>query len=284
MKIPTDQATDWTPGRPATLAPGVRRIVAPNPGQMTGPGTNTYLVGDATVVILDPGPAIEAHVEAILAAVAGATVAAIAVTHTHGDHSPAAMRLAGRLGVPVVGRLAAHPEFQDPTFRPDIVVEAGTTLETDAGVLIAVPTPGHASNHFCWHQPALRLVYTGDHVLGTVSPVILAPDGDMHEYLASLARLAALDLEAIAPGHGPVLGDPARVLAGLVRHRLAREQRVINALQASGAAPIDRILPVVYADVPSALHRFARYSLEAHLIKLLRDGRVRQDGDHWVLA
>lgn len=284
MKIPLESQTDWTPGRAVPLAPGVRRILAPNPGLMTGQGTNTYLVGTEAVVVLDPGPAISVHLDAILAAVGSARLVAIAVTHTHRDHSPGAMALAARRTAPVVGRLAAHAAFQDPTFHPDHVPEAGTELSTDAGPLVAVPTPGHASNHICWHHPALRLVYTGDHVLGTVSPVILPPDGDMGDYLDSLARLAGLDLAAIAPGHGPVLADPPAVLAALVRHRLAREQRVVDALADLGRASIDRILPIVYADVAPELHAYARYSLEAHLIKLERDGRVTRRGDEWAMA
>ena len=275
---------DWVIGRAVAAAAGVRRIVAPNPGRMTGPGTNTYLIGDRELVVLDPGPASEAHLEAIVAAVGTARVVAIAVTHTHRDHSPGAAALGARLAAPRVGRLARHAAFQDPTFVPDLVAADGVTLATDAGALVAVATPGHASNHVCWHQPALRLLYTGDHILGTVSPVILPPDGDMGEYLDSLARLKRLDLALLAPGHGPLLSEPAAVIDALVAHRLGREARVAAALAALGPAPLAALLPVVYADVDPALHDYARHSLEAHLIKLERDGRARRAGADWGVA
>jgi glyoxylase-like metal-dependent hydrolase (beta-lactamase superfamily II) len=273
---------EFTAGRIVTVAAGVRRIVAPNPGRMTGPGTNTYLIGSRELVVLDPGPAADSHLEAIVAAVGTGRVVAIAVTHTHRDHSPAATPLRARLGAPLVGRRARHAEFQDPDFVPDTLADEGLALATDAGALVAIRTPGHASNHVCWHQPALGLLYTGDHVLGSVAPVILPPDGDMTEYLDSLARLRRLALTAFAPGHGPLVTDPAATLDALVRHRLAREAGVVAALAALGRAPLDGLLAVVYRDVAAELHRYARYSLEAHLLKLEREGRARRDGADWL--
>jgi glyoxylase-like metal-dependent hydrolase (beta-lactamase superfamily II) len=277
-------AAEFTPGLAVPVAAGVRRLVAPNPGRMTGPGTNCCLIGTRALVVLDPGPALEAHVAAIVAAVGAARVVATAVTHTHRDHSPAAAPLRRRLGAPVVGLRARHAAFRDPDFAPDVSGGDGYPLATDAGALLAVATPGHASNHLCWHHPALRLLYTGDHVLGTVSPVILPPDGDMGEYLDSLARIATLDLAALAPGHGPLLTEPQAVIAALIRHRLAREGRVVAALAALRRAPHEALLPVVYGDVHGELHGYARYSLEAHLLKLARDGRARRDGADWLPA
>jgi glyoxylase-like metal-dependent hydrolase (beta-lactamase superfamily II) len=275
---------DGTPGQVIAVAAGVRRIIAPNPGPMTGRGTNTYLVGVGELVVLDPGPASDAHLEAIVAAVGTGRVVAIAVTHTHRDHSPGAAPLRARLGAPLVGRRARHPAFQDPQFVADVTADEGLELATDAGALIAILTPGHASNHVCWHQPARRLVYSGDHVLGAVSPVILPPDGDMSEYLASLARLRSLDLVAFAPGHGPLVPDTVATIDALVRHRLAREARVVAALAARDGATLDELLPVVYQDVAAPLHGYARYSLEAHLLKLERDGRARRAGAAWRCA
>jgi glyoxylase-like metal-dependent hydrolase (beta-lactamase superfamily II) len=266
------------------IAPGVRRIVAPNPGRMTGAGTNTYLVGTRQVVVIDPGPAIDSHVRAILDAIGDAHIEAIAVTHTHADHSPAAALLHARSGAPRRGARPRHPDFHDPGFVADAATFDGTVLPTDAGELVAVATPGHASNHLCWFEPAARRLYTGDHVLGTVSPVILPPDGDMQEYLDSLARLATLAAALILPGHGPTLADPAAVIAALLRHRLMREARVLAALAAAGPATLDQLLPGVYADVPPELHSVARYSLEAHLIKLGREQRALRRGEHWALA
>jgi glyoxylase-like metal-dependent hydrolase (beta-lactamase superfamily II) len=269
---------------PVEIAPGVRRIVAPNPGRMTGPGTNTYLIGTERLVILDPGPALASHVEAILVAVGGARIEAIAVTHTHSDHSPAAALLHARTGATRRGASPRHLDFHDPGFLSDQPTGEGSVLVTDVGEVVAVATPGHASNHLCWFEPAARRLYTGDHVLGTVSPVILPPDGDMGEYLDSLARLATLGAECILPGHGPVLADPPAVIAALVRHRLMREARVVAALGEAGRSTLDGLLPRVYADVPAEMYGIARYSLEAHLIKLERDKRARRDGDHWAPA
>jgi glyoxylase-like metal-dependent hydrolase (beta-lactamase superfamily II) len=265
------------------IAPGVRRIVAPNPGRMTGAGTNTYLVGLRRVVVIDPGPAIDSHVRAIVDAIGTARVEAIAVTHTHADHSPAAAPLHASTGAPRRGARPRHPDFHDAGFEADLETADGAVLATDAGELVAVATPGHASNHLCWFEPGAGRLYTGDHVLGTVSPVILPPDGDMQEYLDSLARLAALGARRILPGHGPPLEDPAGVIAALVRHRLMREARVLAVLAATGPATLDELLPGVYADVPTELHSVARYSLEAHLIKLGRERRARRQGEHWAL-
>jgi glyoxylase-like metal-dependent hydrolase (beta-lactamase superfamily II) len=269
---------------PTLLAPGVRRLVAPNPGRMTGDGTNTYLIGERRVVVIDPGPAIESHVDALLAAIGDAEVVAIAVTHTHSDHSPAAALLHARTAAPRRGATPRCRDFHDETFTADVPTGDGTVLATDAGELIAVATPGHASNHLCWFEPATGRLYTGDHILGTVSPVILPPDGDMGEYLDSLQRLAALGATCLLPGHGPVLADPGTVIATLVRHRLMREARVLAALDGAGPATLEMLLPRVYADVDPALYGIAAYSLEAHLIKLRRDGRVQQRAGRWSLA
>jgi glyoxylase-like metal-dependent hydrolase (beta-lactamase superfamily II) len=273
----------FEPGRPVEVAPGIRRIVAPNPGRMTGPGTNTWLVGHRSVLVVDPGPAVPAHVDAIVAAIGAARVAGVLVTHTHRDHSPAARALGERYLAPLVGRRPRHTDFHDPTFVADEEPADGARYASDAGELTAIPTPGHASNHVCWHHSATRMLLTGDHVLGTVSPVILPPDGCMSEYLESLARLQRLDLAAILPGHGPVIHDPAAVLAGLVRHRLGREAKVRGALEPQPLG-LEDLVRRVYDDVDPALHGFASYSLLAHLLKLERDGRARRDGTGWRAA
>jgi len=157
----------------------------------------------------------------------------------------------------------------------------GTTLVTDAGALVAVATPGHASNHLCWHQGDRRCLYTGDHILGTTSPVILPPDGDMTEYLASLQRVAALPIDWLLPGHGAALADPPRVCAALTRHRLAREARVLAALAAVGRAPLATLVPRVYSDVDPSLHGWAARTLEAHLLRLVALGQAARVGDEW---
>jgi len=272
------------PGQLTTLAPGVRRLVAPNPGPLTGPGTNTYLFGRGRGAVGDPGPASEVHTARILAAVGDAELVAIAVTHTHADHSSGVAALAAVRPAPVLGRVPRHPAFHDPSFRATRVVEDGEVLDTDAMTLVAITTPGHASNHVCWHAPAERLLCTGDHILGTTSPVILPPDGDMDEYLEALARLRALPLARLLPGHGPVLDAPAEVIDALVRHRLEREARIVAALAAAPASAPATLVPLAYPDVAPALYPWARRTLEAHLIRLERAGRARRDGELWSPA
>ena len=276
------ESTDFTPGRPVELMPGVRRLVAANGGMMTGPGTNTYIFGQQRLVIVDPGPAIDGQVEAIEAAVAGAQVEAIVVTHTHVDHSPAAGELARRLAAPLLGRRPRHTLYQDAGFEPTRSVEAGDSVDTDIGPLCAVLTPGHASNHVCWHLPSAGLVCTGDHILGNVSPVIVHPDGSLLEYLDSLRRVLDLEPKAFLPGHGPVVLNTRATIERLVAHRNLREQRVMNALQDAGCMSVDALLTRVYADVPPALHGVARHTLLAHLVKLEIEERVVVCGeDAW---
>ena len=261
------------PGRVTTLAPGVRRIVAPNPGPLTGPGTNTYLFGTGRIAVIDPGPASGAHTAAILAAIGDAELVAIAVTHTHADHSSGVAALAAARPAPVLGRTPRHTAFHDPSFRATRVVEDGEVLDTDSVALVAVTTPGHASNHICWHAPALRLLCTGDHILGTTSPVILPPDGDMDEYLDALARLRTLPLGQLLPGHGPPLDAPHE-----------REARVVAALASAPASVPTTLVPLAYPDVAPSLYPWAARTLEAHLIRLERAGRARRDGERWSPA
>ncbi len=280
--LPLTEPGRFTPGTPETLTPGLQRLVVPNAGPMTGPGTNTYLLGQGEVWVIDPGPALPEHGEALLAAIAGRPVGGIVVTHTHGDHSPLAAWLHDRTGAPRIGRLARHAAYQDPTFLPEIVPEDGYVLETDVGEVQLLATPGHASNHLCVWWPAGGVLFTGDHVLQGVTPVILPPDGDMGEYLASLARLQPLPLRAIAPGHGGLITDPHANLAALVAHRLKREAKVLAALSAvaaQGLVPLEELLPVAYDDVPVAMHGWARYSLLAHLLKLASEGRALCAGE-----
>jgi glyoxylase-like metal-dependent hydrolase (beta-lactamase superfamily II) len=277
-----DLSEDFTAGRAVGLAPGVRRVLARNPGPLTGPGTNTWMVGDAEVAVIDPGPADPAHVEAIVAA-SGGRIRWILVTHTHRDHSPASALLRERTGAPVVGRRAPDDGRQDRRFQPDIEPGEGEGIELAGRTLRCIPTPGHASNHVCWLLPDAGILFSGDHILGAVTPVILPPDGDMDEYLQSLARLRALPLSRIAPGHGPVLDDPPGVIDGLVAHRLRREAKVSAALEPAPLT-LDGLLPRVYADVDLSLHDLARHTLLAHLIRLERRGIARRSGDGWSRA
>ena len=264
--------TSLTPGQPVTVAPGVCRIVAPNAGMMTGPGTNTYLLGLREIAVLDPGPDLEAHLQALLRAAQG-LIRWVVVTHTHPDHSPLAARLAAQTGARLVGVAPPGDGRQDMTFKPDWTPRDGERLQLGDLALTAIHTPGHASNCLCYLLERERLLLTGDHVLEGVSPVILPPDGDMSAYLDSLDKLAHCDFERIAPGHGSVLDGGKRMLAWLREHRLARERQVLQHL-ARAPATLDELTPAVYADVPADRHSWAKLTLEAHLIKLARDGRA----------
>ena len=263
-----------------TGAGSTRRIIAPNAGLMTGPGTNTYLLGSREIVVLDPGPDAAAHLAAILQA-AAAPIRWIVVTHTHRDHSPLASRLAQLTGARLIGMPAPDDGRQDETFRPQHVPSDGERLILGDVELTAIRTPGHASNCVCYLRADERLLFTGDHVLEGVSPVILPPDGDMNSYMSSLEKLRPLDFEFIAPGHGAMIARGKRALEALHLHRRTREAKVLRAMAALGPQTLERLTPVVYNDVPAERHAWARLTLEAHLIKLERDGRAVRDGFLW---
>jgi glyoxylase-like metal-dependent hydrolase (beta-lactamase superfamily II) len=262
-----------------TLAPGVRRLVAPNGGMMTGPGTNTYVLGTQDVVVIDPGPDDAAHLGAIMNAAEG-RIGWIVVTHTHRDHSPLAAVLARQTGARLIGAPAPADDRQDESFAPDEVPADGARLQLGDTVLIAIHTPGHASNCVCYLLDQERLLFTGDHVLEGVSPVILPPDGDMAAYLASLDKLEAYDFERIAPGHGGILPRGKRTLALLRAHRLAREAKVLANLTQDPVS-LEALTAAVYDDVPVERHSWAQLTLQAHLIKLAREGRVVEQQSAW---
>lgn len=271
------------PGYLAELGTGVRRLVARNAGLMTGPGTNTYLLGSDAIAVVDPGPRDAVHLDAILAA-AKAPIRWVFVTHTHRDHSPLAAEIAARTGARLIGRAAPDDGRQDVTFKPDHIPGDGERFELGGVDLTAIHTPGHASNCVCYLVEQERLLLTGDHVLEGVSPVILAPDGDMSSYLQSLAKLEDRAFERIAPGHGGVLNHGKRMLGSIRAHRIARENKVLTCLLETGPCPLVVLTPLVYDDVPADRHEYARYTLEAHLLKLAREGRAVLADGRWRSA
>ena len=268
------------PGVCLQIAPSVRRIVAGNAGMMTGPGTNTYLLGTRDVAVLDPGPSDAGHLDAILAA-AGSAIRWIIATHTHADHSPLVVELAERTGASVIGLAPPSDGRQDLTFSADHAPHDGERMILGELRLTAVLTPGHASNCVCYLLEEERLLFTGDHVLEGVSPVILPPDGDMTAYLHSLEKLEAFDFERIAPGHGRVMERGKQILESLRAHRMARERKILSALRSMHCATIEALTPVVYNDVHSDRHPWARLTMEAHLIKLAREGSVTLCAGVW---
>jgi glyoxylase-like metal-dependent hydrolase (beta-lactamase superfamily II)/8-oxo-dGTP pyrophosphatase MutT (NUDIX family) len=268
---------------PVEIAPGVLRLTAPNPGRMTGPGTNTYLLdtGDGGVVLLDPGPALPAHAEAMRAACAGRALRAVLVSHTHIDHSPGAALLDA--GVPRIGLAPPVHGRQDAGFAPDVSPADGQVFTWGELVLQAVHTPGHASNHVCWWLAREALLFTGDHLMQGSTVVIDPPDGDMAVYLQQLRSLPARlpGLAWLAPGHGFLMDRPAERIERLLAHRGAREAKLLRALAAVGpaSAALDALLPRVYDDVPPGMHPVAARSLLAHLLKLQGEGRVLRHDD-----
>ena len=269
---------------PFRLNQRVRRLVAPNPGVMTGPGTNTYLLGDENVAVLDPGPAIPAHIDAILQT-AGDNIRWIVCTHTHPDHSPAWQAVAEATGAEVIGALPADDMFQDDTFTPDSDLQHDHVLETPEFTLRAVHTPGHVSNHFCFFLEEEQMLFAGDHIMNGSTVVIVPPSGDMKAYIESLQLLLRYPLKFIAPGHGEVMEDPRAIVEWLVNHRLKRESKVISGLQQLGRVPVDELVKVVYDDVDTSLHKMAKLSLSAHLIKLRQENRALHHAgdDSWEM-
>jgi glyoxylase-like metal-dependent hydrolase (beta-lactamase superfamily II) len=268
------------PGTVTEIAPGIRRLIAPNAGMMTGPGTNTYLLGAKAIAVIDPGPLIQAHIACIQTS-AAAKIRWILVTHTHPDHSPAAKMLAAASGAQLLGRPAPEGQHQDQTFHPDRILDDGETFQTDEFQLQAVHTPGHASNHLCYLHSEHKCLFTGDHIINGSTVVIDPPDGNMRQYLESLKRLKDYSISSIAPGHGGIFTNPFEVIDWIVAHRLERELKVVNALSEHIELTAAQLVPYVYDDVDANRYRWAERSLLAHLIKLEGDGRAVVSGGQW---
>lgn len=271
-------SSDLIAGRITTLADGVRRLIAPNPGMMTGPGTNTYLIGTDAIAVIDPGPVIDSHLESIAAA---GNIQWILVSHTHPDHSPGAMRLAELTGAKIVGMPAPEGQHQDKTFQPDQVPAGGDILTAVDFELQMLHTPGHASNHICFLHTGHRWLFTGDHIMNGSTVVIDPPDGDMQSYLTSLSELKKIEIAAIAPGHGDVFDNPGEVIDWIIDHRLSRENKVFVALSANPGLTSHELVPHVYSDVDERLYGWAERSLLAHLIKLQNDRRAAVNDSRW---
>jgi len=267
------------PGLTSQLSPLVRRIIAPNPSVMTGPGTNTYLVGNDEVAVVDPGPDEPSHIDAILREGAG-RIRWILVTHTHEDHSPAATPLARATGAQLRGVVAPDDFYQDLIFKPDVALSDEPLLQTPEFRLRAVHTPGHACNHYCLLLEQEGMLFTGDHIMNGSTVVIIPPSGDMKDYLDSLEKLKSLPLRSLAPGHGELMPEPVAVVDGIIRHRLTREAKVARVLDEAGGT-LDELVERAYDDVPRAMFPMAKYSLWAHLLKLARDGRAVERDARW---
>ena len=270
---------DLVPGVPKRLDHYTTRLIAPNPGMMTGPGTNTYFVGEGDLAVIDPGPAVDSHIDKILSV---GKIRWILCTHTHMDHSPAAAAIKKATGAKIFGR--PSPAGQDATFVPDQVLEHGERVRLGSISLKAIHTPGHASNHLCYLLEQTRMLFTGDHVMQGSTVVINPPDGDMRAYLASLEMLLKEDIAILAPGHGYLIGEPHQELRRLVQHRLKREGKVRDAIAKLERPTLEEMLPLVYDDVPQRMHGWAARSLTAHLHKLVADGAARAKEGRYTLV
>ena len=272
-----------TAGTGVCLGPNVYRLTAPNPGVMTGPGTNTYLISNEhDTLVIDPGPADAHHIDAILAHAIG-PISRILVTHTHSDHSPGARLLKEASGARVLGMPAPKSGSQDASFQADGEPVHGEEITTAAGPLKVIHTPGHASNHLCYLLMDQRMLFSGDHIMQGSTVVINPPDGDMKAYLDSLNALHTEHIDFIAPGHGFLMGSPHIAIDHLVTHRLSREHKIIKAMEAVGPASSSELTKAAYDDVPPAIHPLAQRSLLAHLFKLEQERVVAQTEDQWCL-
>ncbi len=277
--------TELKAGQLTELAPAVHRLIAPNPGVMTGPGTNSYLFGKREITVLDPGPNDPAHVDTVIQAAhsIGGSITRVLVTHTHPDHSPAAAALQVKTGAELVGCTIEQDGFQDDTFKADREPVHDEVLSVDGAALRAIYSPGHVGNHFCYLHEDSGLLFTGDHVMQGSTVVIIPPAGDMKDYIDSLWRMLDYPLQFIAPGHGGLIPEPKKELEYLVSHRLKREAKVAEKLAGFESASLEELVVPVYDDVDPSLHPMAQLSLWAHLLKLQREKKALEHGGRWSL-
>ena len=288
VSIPFRREVDFEYGEADEVAPGIRRVVARNPSPFTLHGTGTYILGRGQVAVIDPGPADPAHIQAILDATAGETISHMLVTHTHMDHSPGCRLLAAHcdaktyaFGSHGAGKIAAGvvvEEGGDMDFEPDVVVRDGDVIDGDDWSVACVHTPGHTSNHMCYAVAKDRVLFSGDHVMGWSTSVISPPDGDMADYMSSLAGLLTRDDNVYWPTHGPPIEDPKPHVRAFIEHRREREREVLECL-ANGATRIAEMVPTMYANVPTYLHAAAARSVFATMALLVDRGDVACDED-----
>ena len=271
------------------LEPGIARVLAHNPSAFTYYGTQTYLIGTSELAVIDPGPDLPEHLDALEEAIAGRTVAAIMCTHTHRDHSPAARPLAERTGAAVIGCAPLALETVGPRadasfdgdYAADRVLEDGEELEIDGRPVRAVATPGHTSNHLCFaYGDAL---FSGDHVMGWSTTVVVPPDGDMAAYMQSLDKLRQREDRAYYPAHGPPVTNPQQYVRHLLGHRMQREKQILRLVSERPRA-IPQIVEDAYPGLDPRLVTAAGGSVFAHLLDLERRGLVERQGDEWTTA
>ena len=285
--------SEWPHGVIESPSALVRRLLAPNPSPFTYSGTQTYVVGRGEVAIIDPGPDLPEHVDVLLDAVRGEQVIGILCTHTHRDHSPAAIAVGAATGAPIVGCVPLALDDDGPrsdaafdsTYKPDRVLQDGERIEGDGWTLAAVATPGHTSNHLCFALAEEKALFSGDHVMGWSTTVVSPPDGNMADYMASLDKLIARDETIFYPAHGAPVGKPQRFVRNLIAHRRQRENQILRHIEA-GDGTIPQMVGQMYRGVDPRLHGAAGRSVLAHLIDLEARGRVVREADRerWRIA
>lgn len=279
---------EWPTGKVERAGALVRRVLAPNPSAFTFTGTQTYIVGEGEVAVIDPGPAITSHIAALTSALGNEQITAILCTHTHRDHSPASRALREITGAPIVGCAplsiedegARSDEAFDPDYRPDRVLEEGDIVSGPGWTLEAVATPGHTSNHLCFALRETRALFSGDHVMGWSTTVVAPPDGDMADYMRSLDKLLAREDAVYFPAHGPAVEGPRRHVERLIEHRRQRERQILAEVRA-GECRIEAMVPRIYAEVDPGLHPAAARSVLAHLLDLEMRGLVSRTAGGW---
>jgi glyoxylase-like metal-dependent hydrolase (beta-lactamase superfamily II) len=288
--IPFDKSLDLAPDTVDEVMPGVRRVMANNPGPFTFKGTLSYIVGRGNVAIVDPGPDDPAHIAALLDEVRGETVTHIFVTHTHRDHSPAVPAIKAATGATVYAQgphRAARPlhigehnpldASADRDFKPDVALADGAVVEGDGWSIEAVATPGHTANHMAYALREKSLLFAGDHVMAWATSIVAPPDGAMSDYMASLNKLAQRNERVYLPGHGPAIEDAARFVNYYILHRKAREASILHRL-AKGETDIPTIVRAIYIGIDPRLTGAAGLSVLAHLEDLVARGLVETDG------
>jgi glyoxylase-like metal-dependent hydrolase (beta-lactamase superfamily II) len=287
VQIPYRRELEFDYGSVSQIAPGIRRVIANNPGPFTFHGTGTYILGTGNVAVIDPGPDDEEHIGAILAALDGETISHILVTHTHMDHSPGCRPLQALTGAPTyaygphgAGKLEQGVQVEeggDMDFAPDHLVKHGDIIQGGDWTVECVYTPGHTSNHMCFALQEQKALFTGDHVMGWSTSIISPPDGDMAAYMQSLELLLERDDAVYWPTHGPSIIDPKTHVRAYIAHRIEREEQILKCID-EGTHGIRDMVPLMYRDTPEFMYPAAARSVLAAMENLLRKNQVVADG------
>lgn len=266
--------------KPVKLTNNINRLTSRNPSQMTGPGTNTYIIGHSSFVVVDPGPALESHIQNILRYF-GHCIEAVLVTHTHKDHSPAARIIAEETGAKLFGRVIENDGHQDTTFSSQKTIADNEILKFSENTVKAIQTPGHVANHICYLIESDQFLITGDHLMEGTTVVIIPPFGSMKDYMDSLQKLMEYSFKYIGPGHGMVIDEPKQEIERVYRHRVKREKKILNIVAANKPSSLEELTKKAYGDVNENLHFWASKSLLAHLIKLESEKLVVLNKGKW---